>query len=123
MTWWTIPDAEAAWPDQAGPEDDESLARYLDVAYEQAVAYGPYVYDDVEGVWIDWDSVSTEPPHSPVPERFRQAQLLQARAVWAFERTGGGDMIGPDGMQVRTYPMGWQVKNLLRPDTGEPVIG
>lgn len=117
MTWWTAEEAAAAWPDQSAPEDVADLERLLEVAYELVLAY---TLADLEaaGLAIDWN-----PDIGPVPERLREAQLMQARAQWAFQRTGGGDMIGPDGTQVRVYPMGWQVKNLIRPDLGEPVIG
>lgn len=126
--WWLPTEAAAAWPDQSSPEDAADLTRMLQVAYEACTGYGPSVIQVDEAgvpvvdewgdpVWVRW----TE--DLAVPERFREAQLLQAKAQWSFERTGGGDYIGPDGTQVRTYPMGWQVKALLRPDTGEPVIG
>ncbi|MGN7705049.1 hypothetical protein [Cellulosimicrobium sp. 22601] len=108
--WWLPSEAATAWPDQGGPEDEADLIRLLQVAYELCLEYQEPPVDE------DGDPL-------PVPERFREAQLLQARAQWTFERTGGGDMIGPDGTQVRVYPMGWQVKNLLRPDDGVPVIG
>lgn len=116
MTWWTPEEAAEAWPDQSAPDDAPSLERLLEVAYDVVL---PYVQADLEaaGLAEDWT------PDDPVPERIREAQLLQARAQWAFERTGGGDMIGADGMTVRVYPMGWQVKNLVRPDDGVPVIG
>jgi hypothetical protein len=114
--WWLLSDAAAAWPDQSAPEDEVTLTRMLKVAYGLVVAY---VLGDLEaaGLPADWTIVD------PVTETIREAQLLQARAQWAFERTGGGDMIGPDGTQIRVYPMGWQVKNLIRPDDGVPVIG
>lgn len=120
--WWLLSEAATAWSD--APKDPDNLRRMLKVAHEACVDYGPYVrgVDPETGarVWVDWTPELTP---DGVPERFREAQLLQAKAQWAFERTGGGDYIGPDGTQVRTYPMGWQVKNLLRPDDGEPVIG
>lgn len=127
--WWLPSEAAAAWPDQSRPEDADDLTRMLQVAYEACVGYGPLVVqlDDAgapvldewgDPVWVRWTDA-----YLPLPARLPEAQLLQAKAQWSFERAGGGDYIGPDGTQVRTYPMGWQVKNLLRPDTGEPIIG
>lgn len=114
--WWQLSDAANAWPDQSAPEDEASLTRLLKVAYGLVVVY---VQGDLEAAGLpeDWTVID------PVTETIREAQLLQARAQWIFERAGGGDMIGADGTTIRVYPMGWQVKNLIRPDNGLPGIG
>lgn len=116
--WWTLSTAAAAWPDSnGGPEDVEQLRRHLAVAHEQCLEYRPLVRDEASDTWVRWT------PELEAPERFRQAQLLQAKASWQAERAGVGDLIGPDGRSVRVYPLDAQVKALLRPDDGTPVIG
>jgi len=56
-----------------------------------------------------------------VPENYRLAQALQARALYRSGIAGSGDQIGPDGLTVTVFPMDWTVKRLLRPET-VPVI-
>ena len=51
----------------------------------------------------------------PIPESFRKAQALQAKALLRSELAGGNDGIGLDGLTVTVFPMDWTVKQLLRP--------
>lgn len=113
--WWDSAQAAATWPD-AGHLPTGTLERLLQVAYDQC-APRARVYDTAAAAWRPWTSTD------PVPERLKEAQLQQAKALWSFERTGGGDYIGPDGSQVRVYPMGWQVEQLLFPDDAVGMIG
>lgn len=62
------------------------------------------------------------PTFTPIPETWRLAQALQARALYRASIAGSGDSIGEDGFTVTVYPMDWTVKNLLRPTAGVPVI-
>lgn len=114
--WWQLGDAQDIWPDVDEPTDLDELARLLGVAYEQCEPRAR-ILDTVTGVWRRLQ------PGDEIPERLREAQLQQARAVWSFQRTGGGDLIGADGMTVRVYPMGWQVQTMLFPDEAVGVIG
>lgn len=113
--WWLPSEAAEEWPD-AVHLPAPALARLLGVAYEQC-APRARIADPGTGLWRRWTD------GDPVPERLREAQLQQARAVWTFERTGGGDMIGGDGQTLRVYPMGWQVEQLLFPDEAVGMIG
>lgn len=62
------------------------------------------------------------PAFTPIPERWRQAQGLQARALYRSSTAAAGDTLGEDGFTVTVYPMDWNVKALLRPPAGVPVI-
>lgn len=94
------------WPDSIAlaPEDVEAL---LQAAYEQCHEYAPVL-----------------PVGAVVPERYRQAQLLQAQENSKATRREG-DVIGfaDEGYAVRVRPLGTSVKALLRPRTGVPRVG
>lgn len=102
-TWADIDDVRARWED--APLDDDVLASMLDAAHEQCVAYAPVLADD-----------------ATVPRRYVEAEVLQVRALWnAQERDG--DVLGyGDGFAVRVRPLGQDVKSLLRPRRGVPVV-
>ena len=105
--WATPEDARAMWPDAptGGAEEDAVLDRLLDSAQEVCEAYAP--------VWLAGD---------PVPARYREAVIQQARAIWSnMERDG--DVLGfGEDYAVRVRPLEPSVKLLLRPQTGRPVI-
>lgn len=105
--WASAEEARAIWPDAptGGPDEDALLERLLDTAQEVCEAYAP---DLATG--------------APVPARYREAVIQQARAVWSnMERDG--DVIGfGDDYAVRVRPLEPSVKLLLRPQTGKPVI-
>jgi hypothetical protein len=58
------------------------------------------------------------------PEHYLQAQLVQARSVWNLMQTGPQtvDAIGLDAYAVRVYPLDYNVRQLLRPKSGKPVM-
>jgi len=97
---WVDPDDVAEeWAD--APDDPDTLVNYLTAAYEQCVEYLP--------------PVDLKPYPEPIPARYRQAQVKQARALYRADLVGSGDQTAPDGYGVTVYPMDWTVKNLLRP--------
>lgn len=100
----TATDLES-WPD-AAEMDVEDLGTVLQAAYEQCLAFLPH--KRVDGVLVP--NVPT-----PVPSRFRLAQIMQARAVWRSLKARSGDDMGMGEMSVTVFPMDWTVKNLLRP--------
>lgn len=60
---------------------------------------------------------------APVPEPWRLAQAMQARALYRSGAAGSGDRLGlEDGPSVTVFPLDWTVKSLLRPKRGAPVI-
>lgn len=108
MSAWATPEeARAMWPDAptGTAAEDALLDRLLDTAQEVCQSYAP--------AWTDTD---------PVPARYREAVIQQARAVWQnMERDG--DVLGfGDDFAVRVRPLEPSVKILLRPPTGRPVV-
>lgn len=109
------------WP-QCDLELDE-LAMLLTSARIQCEEYAPDVAyaAGVRGATVVLvDDVVTV---TAVPESWRQAQALQARALWRSGAAGSGDQIGGDGLSVTVWPLDWNVKRLLRPQRGLPVLG
>jgi hypothetical protein len=102
--WLSIYDARALWPD--APTDDVYLFQLLESAKTQCATYAPTLgLEDV------------------VPVNYRQAQLMQVRAVYMSFISNQNDSVGVDGYQVRTFPLDWNIKALLRPKAGKPVLG
>jgi hypothetical protein len=104
--WASLDDAREQWADAVDMEDDE-LTQYLASAYEQCVEFAPAL---AEG-------------QTTIPQRYVQAQIMQARAIWRSITAGDDDGIGPEGFTVTVYPMDWTVKNLLRPKRAVPRVG
>lgn len=115
MGWLTRD--EARWPpywpgDRGGGSDDDpgedidsyGLEALLTSAREQCEAYAPALPEGAE-----------------VPERYRLAQSLQARALFRAGLTSG-QSIGADGLVIPVFAMDWHVKALLRPPSGRPII-
>lgn len=93
------------WPD--APSDENTLARYLGAAHEQCLDFLPHTRDEA--------GVLQPVTPAPVPERFKLAQILQARGLYNSVATGPGDQLGDGSLGVTVFPMDWSVKNLLRP--------
>lgn len=91
------------WPD--APVDDTARDRALLSAHETCAAYAPTLADG-----------------AVIPERYKRAQVLQARAQQRNAAAGSGDQVGPDGYTVTVYPMDRTIKGLLRPRSGKPVV-
>jgi len=104
MTWADVPDVRTRWDD--APLDDDLLGAMLDAAHEQLVEYAPVL-----------------PDGAAVPARYREAEVLQVRALWqAQERDGDVLGFGESGFAVRVRPLGQDVRSLLRPRRGKPVV-
>lgn len=56
----------------------------------------------------------------PVPVRYTQATVLQAREHWGGYRTGPGGTVGLDAYAITPKPMTAAVRLLLRPRSGRP---
>ncbi len=101
--WLTIDAARRVeWPDS--PSDDATLYELLQASRDQCIDYAPAL-----------------PLGTAVPARWRQAQLKQARAIWADLQTNG-EPTNPDGIGVTVYTMSVHVQQLLRPKQGRPRI-
>lgn len=104
MAWITLDEVRDRWAD--APLNDELLEQMLGAVHEQLVAYAP---DLAEG--------------EPVPDRYREAEALQLRALGSAQQRDN-DIVGfGDGFAVRVRPLGEEVKALLRPRRGKPVLG
>jgi hypothetical protein len=104
-TWATVVDVRARWAD--APLADDVLASMLAAAHVQCLAYAP-----------------TLAVGAPVPANYLEAEVIQVRALYqAQERDGDVIGYGGDGYAVRVRPLGQDVKSLLRPRRGVPVIG
>ncbi|WP_157001436.1 hypothetical protein [Agromyces laixinhei] len=95
--WCTLDSIRDEWPD-AETIDDGPLWRLLSLAREQVLAYAPTL---AEG--------------DPVPERYREAQRVQARNVWNASRVAPDGGIGSDDFVIRPFPLDWHVKQIIRP--------
>lgn len=92
----------AVWPSM--PEG-AVLTVYLEAAKAACIAYAP-----------------TIPEGGPVPDAYRLAQAMQAANVYnAALAAPGGDLDG-GSFGLVAHPLDWQVKQLLRPQTGVGVI-
>lgn len=103
--WVTLSYARDKWSD-AEDYDDVDLTSYLLSAYESCFAFAPALADGVE-----------------VPESWRLAQVMQARAQMRSLTAGRDDNMTADGLTVTVYPLDWNVRQLLRPKPGRPRVG
>ena len=101
--WHTLDSARREWRD--APDSDSGLFVLLDTARVQVEAFAP---NTVLG--------------APVPLRYKQAQLMQARNVWNAAKADPAGQQGDDGFIIRPFPMDWTVKNIIRPKNPVPVV-
>lgn len=96
--WATVSDARMIWSD--APSNDDLLTHLLAVSQELCETYAP-----VLGAG------------DPVPARYMQAVVQQARETWSNSERDG-DVIGFDGdYAIRVRPLAESVKQLLRSRT------
>jgi hypothetical protein len=100
--WHSLSSARRDWRD--APEDDAQLFQFLESSKIQCLEYAP--------------KLDGRPPVT-----YRQAQLLQARALWQSVVTNPDGQLDASGFQVQVYPMDRSIRALLRPLTGVPVFG
>lgn len=103
--WVTLSYARDKWSD-AEDYTDPDLTSYLQSAYESCAAFAPALADGAE-----------------VPESWRLAQVMQARAQMRSLTAGRDDNMTADGLTVTVYPLDWNVRQLLRPRSGRPRVG
>ena len=114
VDWLVIDDPSQAWHNvtsardalgDGGPSDDGDLYRLLEVARDQVEAFAPVLAAG-----------------AAVPERYRAAQLMQARAVQnAYVSNGDQQTDLGGGLIVSVRPLDWNVKQLLRPKSATKV--
>lgn len=101
--WTSIEAAREDWAD--APRLDSSLYEKLDAARTACLNFAPALVDG-----------------AAVPVGYRLAQLMQARAIMNATKAGTADSLGADGLTVTVFPLDWNIKALLRPKRGKPVI-
>jgi hypothetical protein len=108
--WLTLEWARMLWPD-ARTIPDVSLWLVLESARIACTAYAPA---------LPVPEVGAE---AVIPANYVQAQVAQARAIWNLMQTSPqSDLIGYDQTAVRVYPLDYNIRQLLRPKSGKPVL-
>lgn len=97
----------------------------LAVGTTSAQFSGPTVLDAVSAgaatLAMFW-TAATPSEVQDIPDGWRIAQLLQARNIWnSGKATPSGDFDGGQ-YSLTTFPLDWQVRQLIRPKRGVPVI-
>lgn len=105
--WVDLTEAEELWEDAAHLET-RALRMVLATAHEDAVDY----LRDTDGDYTDPREL--DPPQE-IPQRWKVAQIMLARHIWARMRTGNQDSYGPDGLALSTYPLVLEARAQLRP--------
>jgi hypothetical protein len=94
--WLTLEQARQQWAD--APLDDVFLYQLLETARRQCEEYAPALLLG-----------------APVPARYTQAQLTQARALYQSTIANQQDNVGIEGFQVRVFPLDFTIRAMLRP--------
>ncbi len=102
--WHSMFSARQQWADATGLSDVE-LYTALEAAKVACVEYAPTLEEG-----------------APIPLAWKQAQLLQARAIWTITQQDNQNQVGMEGLVIRTYPLDWNIRQLLRPKTARPVV-
>jgi len=102
--WLTLEQTRQQWQD--APVDDLLLFTILESAKAQCIEYAPAL-----GIT------------NIVPLNYKNAQLMQARALYSSVIANQQDSVGVEGFQVRIFPLDWNIKALLRPKRAMPVVG
>ncbi|WP_336625582.1 MULTISPECIES: hypothetical protein [unclassified Microbacterium] len=90
------------WPSMP---DDPTLTVYLTAAKAACIAFAPAL-----------------PEGGAVPDEYRLAQAMQAANIYnAALAAPGGDLDG-GSFGLVAHPLDWQIKQLLRPQSGVGVI-
>lgn len=122
-SWLTAEDRNLLgilWPDSDGLIDDDVLNIYLSAAKAACLAFAP-AREPGALVVVD-DIVQPEEPGT-IPDEWRLAQAMQARNIYnaAQASPSSGDFDG-GGYGLSSFPLDWQVKQLLRPQMGVGAI-
>lgn len=106
VEWMTLALTREAWVDSRAIEDP-ILYDLLEIAKHQILEYAPAL---AEG--------------AAIPLSYKMGQLSQARNIYngSIVDAGNGD-IGNETFSIRPFPLDWQIKQLVRPRRGNPVVG
>lgn len=109
-TWHTSSTIKSQW--SSAPRNDALVNELLEVAKENVLAFAPALPEDAGNT---------------CPTSYRLAQGIRAREIWDAQntpQTGAEEgAIGLAGYQLRVYPMGRDIRAILRPAQGVPGLG
>jgi hypothetical protein len=112
-TWYTVEEARTDWLDAESIADDaagnELLQSYLDAAQDAILAFAPARYS------------ATPTPTAPT-EGMRRAHLMQTQNLWNATAASPSGNFDNGSFGLSAFPLDWQVKQLVRPRRGIPVI-
>lgn len=121
--WHTVASARNQWADAPYDTDedegDDTLLELLAVAKSAVLAFAP----DLSGnTFVDDDGYIVNYGDNVVPTNYRVAQLMQARNVWNSSKASPAGSFDNGEYGLTSFPLDWQVRQLLRPKRGVPVI-
>jgi hypothetical protein len=122
--WHTVESARDQWADAPYDEDggDDTLTELLVVAQGAVLAFAP-VLTESEDDLILIDGILVPNDGEVIPTNYRVAQLMQARNVWNSSKASPGTGEFDNGSYgLSSFPLDWQIRQLLRPKQGRPVI-
>jgi len=104
--WATLARTRSQWIDARAIQDDV-VFDLLMLAQHQVLEYAPVLEEGAS-----------------VPLTYKSAQIMQAKNIYngSLVDSGSGD-IGEGSFAIRPFPLDWQIKQMLRPRRGTPVIG
>ena len=105
--WMNLDQTRGMWSG-ANQMTDELLWDALNLSKQQVLEFAPALADD-----------------APIPDSYRSAQWKQAKNLWNANKANpsSGDTGDPDGFSLTIYPLDWQIRQILRPKRGVPVVG
>jgi hypothetical protein len=109
MHWLTSEDTDVLsvlWPDSSGIMNDDVLNIYLAAAKAACIAYAPALpagQTEIPGEWV-------------------LAQAMQARNIYNAGHASPSGGFGDPEYGLTSFPLDWQVKQLLRPQMGVGAI-
>ena len=107
--WHTAESIREVWID-AEHISDELLAELLEVAQDGVLSYAPALVIDPENP-------------NEIPVRYRLAQMMQTRNLWAASQVSTSESAGGETYTITPRPLDWHVKQILRPERGRPRVG
>lgn len=118
MPWHTVASARNQWPDAPFDEDggDTTLTELLSIAQAAVLAFAPVPTE--EYVIVDDVIVPADP--TVIPDSYRMAQLMQARNVWNSSRASAGGDFDAGSFGITSFPLDWQIRQLIRPKQAVP---
>lgn len=102
--WHTLDSIRDEWED-AEHIPDPTLYELLDIVRGQVIEFAPALGVDDE-----------------IPAHYRYGQKVHARNTWNATRVAADGTAGEGDFVLRPFPLDWHVKQILRPQSGKPVV-